>query len=498
MTLSLALLAASVAMTPGLPGEPRAQRDHVLVITIDDLNDWVGCLSDPLPPAPAGKHLRGRGHPQARTPNLDRLAGRGVLFTNAHCQAPICIPSRTSFLSGLRPSTTGVYGNRGKHNAEGRLIPGQDVPLLPDRFEAAGYTTYSAGKVQHRGPVGEIQAFSTGQGPFPEQKLSIPASVTPKGVWDFGPYPDLESHTDWRIAQWTIEHIRRPVASGEAPRFFTLGFYRPHVPLFAPARWFDEAPAREEVLLHADLPGDLDDLPEIARRTGKRMAFPQAALWVRSEEARLRDLTRAYLAVTSAMDHCLGQVIDALDGSAMANDTWIVVLSDHGWHLGEKDHVAKQTLWSRSTHVPLIIVPPRRMGDTPRGVRCDRPAELLDVYPTLLAAAGVPPIEADAGLEGLSLLPWVRDPEAPRERPALTTLYCGNNSLCDDRYRYTRYADGEEELYDRLADPHEFFNLIPARHGRPELDAVVERLSGWIPDDPVGEPDEMLAGDEGR
>ena len=459
--------------------------DHVLLVTIDDLNDWVGCLSD----KPAG-----RGHPQASTPHLDRLAKRGVLFANAHCQAPICVPSRASFMSGLRPSTTGHYGNHSSHDAKGRLKPGIDTPWLPNRFQQAGYRTYAAGKLLHHGNkgLGEILAPPTGQGPYPDRKMNVPAEVTPNGVWDWGAYPELEDFTDWRIANWTLGHIAEPLEEGEAPRFLSLGFYRPHVPLFAPQRWFDAAPKLEDIILAPAPPNDIDDLPAIARRTASRVLFQETTQWVMAEESRMRGLTQAYLATISAMDHCLGQVIDALDQSDMANDTWIVVFSDHGWHLGEKQHVAKQTLWERSTHVPLIIVPPKRLKETPRGVRCDRPVDLIDVYPTLLAATGVEAAESDKHLEGLSLMPWIRNPETPRERPALTTLYSGNHALRDEHYRYIRYADGSEELYDHRTDPHEHENLIPRTEERPDLRAVVERLSAWLPKDQAGEPDLIL------
>ncbi|MEX1224014.1 MAG: sulfatase-like hydrolase/transferase, partial [Pirellulales bacterium] len=266
----------------------------------------------------------------------------------------------------------------------------------------------------------------------------------------------------------------------------------PHVPLFAPQRWFDAAPTPEDVILAPAPADDVDDLPAIGRRMASRVMFQDTTKWVMAEESRMRELTQAYLATVSAMDDCLGEVIAALDRSDMADNTWIVVFSDHGWHLGEKQHIAKQTLWERSTHVPLIIVPPKRLADTPRGVRCARPVDLLDVYPTLLAAAGLKPADSDKHLEGLSLMPWIADPETPRERPALTTLYSGNHALRDERYRYIRYADGSEELYDHASDPHEHENLIAHTKERPELREAVERLSAWIPKEQAGEPDLVL------
>ncbi|NDH94781.1 MAG: hypothetical protein EBZ13_09695 [Planctomycetia bacterium] len=198
------------------------------------------------------------------------------------------------------------------------------------------------------------------------------------------------------------------------PRFLGLGFYNPHLPLFAPQKLFDAVPSMKDVLLHARYDGDMDDLSPIAKRIASRVSFQAAADWSRSSQKNLRILTQAHLACTSAMDGALGEVIDALDKSDMADSTWIIVLSDHGWHLGEKNHVAKQTLWTRSTRVPMIIVPPRRMTKTPCGVRCDRPVVLLDVYPTLLAGTNLEPIDADQQLDGLSLLPWLGKNELAR------------------------------------------------------------------------------------
>ena len=459
-------------------------RDHVLLITIDDLNDWIGCLTD-SESTPADGHVIGEGHPQAHTPHMDRLAKRGVLFTNAHCQAPICRPSRASFMSGLRPTTSGVYANRPQYDAKGPLQPGKQVPWMTRRFEQAGYHVFTAGKILHgskNSPLGGTPCFKTGQGPYPPKKLKVPPEVAKPSIWDIGAYPDREEdYTDLRIAKWTAGNIAKPCKQGDKPRFMALGFYNPHMPLFAPQKWFDAAPPRDKVLLHALKEDDMNDVPGIAKRINTRVSYMKAHRWAVDNEANLRLTTQAYLACTTAMDDALGRVIDALDGSDMADNTWIVVLSDHGWHLGEKNALTKQTLWTRSTRVPLIVVPPLRLKDTPRGVRCDRPAELLDVYPTLVTATGIAPEDSDQLLDGLSLLPWVKEPTAEKERPALTTLYAHNHSLCDTRWRYTRYADGSEELYDRENDPHEFDNLITQKDSREDLAHVVKKLSAWIP-----------------
>lgn len=467
-------------------------RDHVLLITIDDLNDWIGCLSD-RDAAGVDGHLTGQGHPQASTPHLDRLARRGVLFTNAHCQTPICRPSRTSFLSGLRPTTSGIYANRPQYDSKGKHTPGKDVPWITQRFERAGYDVYTAGKLLHASrnkPLGGTPCFKTTQGPYPPDKIDVPKEVTPAAIWDIGVYPpNEEDYTDLRIAKWTAGNIGKPYKQGDKPRFMALGFYNPHLPLFAPQKWFDAAPSKAEVLLHATRADDRNDLSAIAKRISSRVSYAHCVRWCLDDEKNLRTLTQAYLACTSAMDGALGEVIDALDASDMADNTWIVVLSDHGWHLGEKDHIAKQTLWTRSTRVPLIVVPPKRMRETPRGVRCDRPVELLDVYPTLIDAAGLERVDSDDKLDGISLLPWLAAPDADKDRPAITTLYAHNHSVVDDHFRYTRYADGSEELYDRRTDPHEFDNLIDRLPGDRRLQGVTDRLASFIPKDEAGEPD---------
>ncbi|MFN3168959.1 MAG: sulfatase [Phycisphaeraceae bacterium] len=485
--LGLAVCASTIAHAES------PSRDHVLLITIDDLNDWIGCLSDPIKPGQRGQRVLGQGHPQARTPNLDRLAERGVLFTNAHCQAPICRPSRTSFFSGLRPTTTGVYGNRPQYDAKGSLTAGTDVPWLTRRFEDAGYDVFTAGKLLHASrnqALGGTPCFRTTQGPYPPSKLIVPRDITPASIWDIGVYPEQEDdYTDLRIARWTAGRIKQPLKQGDNPRFLALGFYNPHLPLFAPQKWFDAAPRKADVVLGAAKGNDLDDLPEIAKRIGSRVSYAACARWCLDDENNLRTLTQAYLACTSAMDGALGEVIDALDDSAMSDNTWIVVVSDHGWHLGEKSHIAKQTLWTRSTRVPMIIVPPGRIRDTPRGVRCDRPADLIDVYPTLVDGVGLKPTDSDQSLDGVSLLPWLAQPQAKKDRPALTTLYAHNHSLVGDRYRYTRYADGSEELYDRRNDPHEFNNLIEKSKNDETLQAVIKRLANYIPETQAGEPD---------
>ncbi len=376
---------------------------------------------------------------------------------------------------------------------EGPFVPGKDLPWMTQRFEQAGYHVFTAGKILHGSankPLGGTPCFKTGQGPYPPKKLVVPPEVAKPSIWDIGAYPETEEeYTDLRIAKWTASNISKPFKEGAPPRFMALGFYNPHLPLFAPKKWYDAAPSKKEVIFGATRDNDMDDLSAIAKRIASRVSFQAAADWSLETEDNLRTLTQAYLACTSAMDGALGHVIDQLDKSEMADNTWIVVLSDHGWHLGEKEHIAKQTLWTRSTRVPLIIVPPKRIKDMPRGVRCNQPVELLDIYPTLVAATGLETKPTDAKLDGLSLMPWLAEPTTKKERPAITTIYAHNHSVVDDRYRYTRYAEGSEEFYDRQTDPHEFDNLIESAKKDEKLAAIIQELASHIPKDEVGKPD---------
>lgn len=459
------LLALAVSVV-SLNRAAATSRPNVLLITIDDLNDWTGCLG---------------GHPQANTPQLDRLASLGVLFANAHCQAPICRPSRHSFLDGLRPTTSGHYGNSVRY--DGKPIIARLPLSLPRRFSAAGYQTIGTGKLYHSGDAKhfDVHKAGGGQGPFPSSRINVPVEVKSK-LWDWGRFPQTEVQAhDWQNAQWLIEQMQRPA---EKPRWMAIGFYRPHVPLYAPPRWFDEAPDISNVRLPPILRTDWEDIPTMARviKSTQGPAGPAYQWAIKKRDPRFRGLAQAYLASTSFMDHCLGLVVGGLEKSPLADNTWIVVLSDHGWHLGEKQHFAKQTLWERSTRVPLIIVPPRSQRNAYRsGVRCDRPVELLDVYPTLLDACELAAHPDDVQLEGLSLLPWMKDPQRPKTRPALTTIYRGNHSLRGDRYRYIRYSDGSEELYDLQEDPNEWHNLIGLIDERSELNAIRQRLAQHLP-----------------
>jgi len=411
----ISILLASLGVFCGPISAADTKRPNVLFLAIDDQNDWLGCLG---------------GHPQVKTPHIDRLAARGTLFTNAHCQAPICNPSRSSLLTGLRPSSTGIYG----------LSPGiRDVDAtrnhvtLPQAFMRAGYFTFTCGKIYHDGSFkpkdrpAEFNEWGTAPGMGrPAQRINKLAGP-PHPAMDWGPFPTKdEDGADYQIATAAIEALRK--TPKDQPFFIAAGFRLPHVPCFAPPRWFDLYPDAT-LQMPPVLPGDRDDTPRFSWYLHWQLPELRLALLEKANE--WRPLVRAYLASTSYMDAQVGRVLDALDATGRAKDTIIVLWSDHGWHLGEKGITGKNTLWERSTRVPLIFAGP---GIAP-AAKCGRPAELLDIFPTLLELAALP---ARPDLEGHSLVPQLQDASAPREWPAITTHNQGNHGIRTEQWRYIR------------------------------------------------------------
>lgn len=429
------LLALSL---PGFAAPP-----NVLFIAVDDINDWVGCLE---------------GHPQALTPHIDRLAARGTLFANAHCQAPICGPSRASLLSGRYPHHTGVYQQPGGPplHKDAELFAGS---LLTDTFSGYGYRTLGVGKITHG--YDAKKAFQVyggtlgGVGPKPAEDerfnygpdLSIPFTGTQT---DWAAWPETnEEMPDHKIAAWAVEQLAAQPAG--SPFFLAVGFMRPHVPWYVPPQWFEPHPLASLILpdIRAD---DLDDVPEIGRKLHELPRYPQPDFLEADERKQLKLAVQAYLASCTFVDHQIGKVLDALDASPHVSNTVVVLFGDHGYHLGEKQRVSKHSLWEESTRVPMIVSVPGGTG----GQVSRSPVGLIDLYPTLLAACGLP---ARASNEGLSLLPLLADPSARLREAVLTTYARKNHSLRSVDHRYIRYDDGSEELYDHRTDPMEWTNL---------------------------------------
>lgn len=445
------LALAAVALTQSTLA---IDKPNVLFIAIDDLNDWVGCLG---------------GHPQAKTPNIDDLANNGVLFANAHTAAPLCNPSRTALLFGKRPTTTGVVGNRDDWRTFESLSGSESIPQF---FRRQGYFTAAAGKIFHANHGGWRGALTRAEGApyagrsgfgqpdawderFPAKSIQLPMAPLLIGThrngidhhWDWGPLDFKADVTeDGQISRWAVRQLR---ARHEKPFFLGIGIYRPHDPQYSPSEYFAEHPL-ESVELPTILDTDLDDVPGIAKRYLRASNNYEAM--IRKHNA-LRSATQGYLAAVTFADAMVGRVLRALRASPYADNTIVVLFSDHGYHIGEKQKYHKSTLWEESTRVPLILAGP---GVSAQGAISRRAVSLIDIYPTLAALAGLDP---PRDLDGESLEPLLSDPDARRAEPALITRQGQHHAIRTDRWRYIRYADGSEELYDHDSDPSEWRNL---------------------------------------
>ena len=457
-------LTAVLSTLPGLLFAQTAERPDILFISIDDMNDWISPLD---------------GHPQAITPNMERLAERGLLFTNAHSPAVVCNASRTSMLTGLRPSATGVYFNQNPWLENERAT---SVRTLPGYFMDSGYETVGSGKIFHSGSNDPTAWHSY----YPSLDHERPDEATPRRLpangndfggttFDWGPIIAEDSATgDGQLADWMAKHLNS--ASG-GPQFNAVGFRRPHQPWFVPYKYFDMHPI-EAIKLPPIVENDLDDVPDAALRGNfvteggsiNGQTNQQLHQWV-LENDQWHAAVQGNLASISFVDAMLGRVLDGLDRSGRANNTILVVFGDHGFHVGEKSSYAKKTLWRESTRVALFIVAP---GIAQPGTRTDAPVSLLDLYPTLTDLAGLP---TPAHVEGTSLMPLLKDPDAKWDRPVVTTNGFRNHSITGDRYHYIRWSDGSEELYDFAADPHEFTNLA----GDPQFQGTKDELATMVP-----------------
>lgn len=452
----LLLILASIVATFST-SHAKDTKPNVLMISIDDLNDWTGYLG---------------GYPSVSTPHLDALAGQGRVFTNAHCAIPVCSSSRVSVMSGLSATTHGSYEIGPSYEDLPAL---NEAPTLHRFFKDNGYVTFSGGKVLHHGFGGRLKVdidhdLGRAKGARPKSgPINLPASWSK--AWDWGQYPDEDAEmADYQLALRAAKALQE---NHEKPFFMSVGFYRPHVPLFAPPKWFDLYDV-ETIPLPRSPESDLTDLPPNFRTINDYAVAPKHSEVV--ESGKQRSLTQAYLASISFVDHCVGVVMDALEESPHADNTIIVLWSDHGFHLGEKHHWAKRTLWEESTRVPLLFAGP---GIEP-GEDCVEPASLIDIYPTLIELCDLPEHEQ---LDGISLTPQLDDPTTEREEPAIISSYYGNHAVRTRDWRLIVYEDGAKELYDHRNDPDEYTNLA----SDPDHVEILEELLEWIPTE--GEPE---------
>ncbi len=419
-----------------------AARPNVLFIAVDDLNHWIG-------------HYQ--RNDQTQTPNLDRLASWGVSFTHAYCAAPACNPSRAALMSGMRPSTTGIYHNPNDYRPH--IHPDQ---TLNSHFRLNGYYVAGAGKIYHGGGGRREEWTDYAKRP----QLPAPKPIRKEAVGALK-WAELEGDdsvlADYHTVSYCIEQLNR---DHDQPFFLACGIFRPHLPWHVPQKYFDQH-TLDAIKLPPYQANDLDDVPPLGVRTanpGKdHQNVMKAGAWKR--------LIRGYLASVSYADAQLGRLLDAFESSTHRKNTVIVLWGDHGWHLGEKRHWRKFALWEEATRAPLMWVVP---GVTPKGQICRRTVDFMSIYPTLCELTGLPRPEH---VEGPSLRPLLLQPDAPWDRPALTSHGFQRHAVRSERWRYIRYQNGEEELYDELKDPYEWTNLA----NTPGYDSIKAQLRQWLP-----------------
>ena len=459
---TILFLAASLFYVLGATSNARgAENPNILFIAVDDMNDWNGVIG---------------GNSQSKTPHMETLASKGMVFTNAHCAAPACGPSRSAIMSGIRPSTSGNYTN--KHSIINNPILNSAV-LMPEFFQQNGYNVVGGGKLFHGYHFNyEIKGRGFDEY-FPSKTQDLPSfaglkfnSKPPLGGWarqaDWGPlHPDVtvDDHPDGITANWATEKLREGAL--QEPFFLGTGIFQPHLPNYAPQEYFDRFPLENIELPEGYREDDLDDVPA----AHSKMAHNPWLKKIR-ETNQWKPAIQAYLACTAMVDDLIGQIVGALENSKYADNTIIVLWSDHGFQLGEKGRWGKYSLWERATRVNMIWVAP---GVTTPGSTTHKPANLLDVYPTLASLSGLEPPEGQ--LEGNDLSILMKNPGAAWTDSTVTSFGYKNYGVRSDRYRYIVYEDGTEELYDHNKDKWEWTNLV----GNPEYAEIKKKLRKELP-----------------
>ena len=446
MLLSLIVLTDNAALFAEDP-QPD-DRFNVLFIAVDDLNDWISPL---------------RGYDGCLTPNLERLAKRGMTFTKAYCAAPACNPSRAAIMTGIRPWTSGVYLNPQPWRP---AMP--DAITMPQHFSKHGYHSTGAGKIFH-GRYDEDESwdfYAKRQGdPKPtEEVLKDPRSRSGGIIWGVLDVEDEEMN-DYATASYTVDYLSK---EHDRSFFLACGIFRPHMPWQVPRKYYDMYPL-DEIKTPYVPDGDLKDIPA----AGVKMANPTKDHGTMLKTGNWKFAVQAYLASITFADVQIGRVLDALEASPYNGSTIVVLWGDHGWHLGEKEHWRKFALWEEATRVPFFMSVP---WITEPGSRCDRTVDLMSIYPTLCELCHLPVTDQ---LEGTSIVSLLKNPKTEWSTPAITTHGRLNHAVRSDRYRYIRYEDGSEELYDHDSDPGEFNNLA----SDPKHESAIKELANWLPTD---------------
>lgn len=515
-TLIAFLLAAAFSVHAEPLKNASSRKPNIVVIICDDLNDTIAGMG---------------GHPQAKTPNVDKLVERGVRFSNAASNCPICGPSRASMWSGLYPHTTGFYGYKQQVNHWRNNPVLKNADTVFEHFTRNGYRNFSTGKIHHNGHE-VLSIFQNADGfpgfgsrpnfgPIPNDgkpehlQLGVlppwmPEKLRASGGWGdgFGPIQDLKlygeeyrwtmfySGTPWEFRNGSdrdpmpdeicaAEAVEFLKMEHDAPFLLTVGFSRPHSPWYAPQEYFDLFPL-EEVRLTPILENDVEDCSKILT---EQHDIAQPWGWQKYRkimqnggDEQLRKWTQAYLACVAFVDDQTGKVLDALEQSPYAGNTLVIFTSDHGYHMGEKEYLFKYSPWEESVRLPLVIAGP----GVAENKECTTPVSLIDLYPTFIDFAGLPePHE----LDGFSLRPLLKNPTAgkwsgppfsiaasastvPVEQDAPAKASDQHFSIRTERYRYIRCRNGEEEMYDHQTDPHEWVNLV----NNPDSKSVLETM----------------------
>lgn len=447
---------AAWLLAAALHGTEPAPRWNVLFIVADDLNNDLGCY----------------GNPVVKSPNIDRLAASGVRFDRAWCQYPVCNASRTSFLSGRRPDTTGVIDNSTPPRTHLK-----DAVMLPEHFRRNGYTTIKVGKIFHTGDAFEDpRSWDTDIRETKEAKNPPESQIIEKGE---GVVLNAKDEDTWDgfVARKAAALMEQAARDGK-PFFVAAGFRRPHTPYIAPKKYFDLYPP-EKLTPRPEPPEHVKNIPPIA------LTYNLGS--ERLPEPRRRPVMSAYYASVSFMDAQVGVLLDTLDRLKLRDRTVVVFLGDHGYHLGEHGGLwHKMTVFEEAARVPLIVAAPgKKPGVSPRLV------ELVDLFPTLAELCGLPKPD---GLEGLSFVPLLGWPGQPWKKAAFTVVsHAGKvkggaeldptklgRTVRTERWRYTEWFDGSVELYDHDTDPHEFANLAHAPNNAATI-AELKRMvaDGW-------------------
>ncbi|MGV3754648.1 MAG: sulfatase [Verrucomicrobiota bacterium] len=434
---------------------------NVLFIAVDDMNNHLGCYGSPI----------------VKTPNIDKLAAKGVRFDRAYCQFPLCSPSRTSLMTGLRPDTTQVFDLQ-KHFRS--VIP--NAVTLSQHFQQNGYYAARVGKIYHYGNPGQIGTDGLDDTPSWNHKVNPSGrdKVEEAKITNLTPKRGLGSSLSFMASEGTDEEqtdgmvateiIKLMEASKDKPFFLAAGFYRPHCPYVAPQKYFDMYPL-DQIQMPSISESEFRDVPELALSS----TTPRPWFGVTEDEARKSK--QAYYAAISFVDAQVGRLLTALERLKLADKTVIVFWSDHGYHWGEHGLIMKQSVFEESARVPMIIAGPG-VKAAPKG--CQRTVELIDLYPTLADLCGLP---KPANVHGTSLKPLLQNASAPWDRPAFTQVNRGGtpgHSVRTERWRYIEWDNGKAgaQLYDHQNDPNELNNLIKdAKHAAivTEMKALIQK-----------------------